>query len=200
MGYPELLEAVQGEVEQQIRQIEAEAEQACHQLIAEKRRQLTSRRQEMLARERQNLDEEARRAIGRARLEHVQTMLADQRRLLADLRQEAERHLPAVEDAALLARLLDELLPELGDGRVELRVGIEHEAEFTRDLTRHQPELERRATLTCVDSAAAGVVATFDGGRQVLDNSLPSRLEKAWQQLEGQIAAELFGDTVGSRM
>lgn len=200
MGYRELLEAVEDEVGRQIRQIEAEAEQACERLVAEKRRELAARRQEILAREGQRLDEEARRAIARARFEQVRALLAEQRHLLADLRQEAERRLLALDDVALLARLLEELVPELGDGPVELRVSFGQEADFIGDLARRYPELGRRATVTGTNGLAGGLVAALDGGRQLLDNSLPSRLEKAWHQLEGKVAADLFGDTDGSRV
>lgn len=200
MGYRELLEAVEEEVERQIRQIEAETERACQQLVAEKRRELTARRQEMLAREGQRLNEEARRAVGRARFEQARALLAEQRRLLTDLRQEVERRLPALNDASLLARLVDELVPELEDGPVELHVAHGKEATFARDLSRRHPELGRRVTVTGVNDLAGGVVAALDGGRQLLDNSLPSRLEKAWQRLEGEIAADLLGDTDGSRV
>jgi vacuolar-type H+-ATPase subunit E/Vma4 len=200
VGYRELLEALEDEVERQIRQIEVETDQACQRLVAETHRERAARREDALAREGQRLDEDARRAAGRARFEQARTLLGEQRGLLADLCQEAERRPPALDEAALLARLVDELVPELGDGPVELRVNLGQEAAFARDLARRHPELGSRATVTGADSLGGGVVAAFDGGRQILDNSLPSRLEKAWQLLEGEIAADLFGDTDGSRV
>lgn len=201
MGYPELLKALEDEVARQIRQIAAETEQTCQRLAAKTCRELAARREDALAAEGGRLDEEARRAISRARFEQSRTVLVEQRRLLADVRREAERCLPALDDVALLTRLVDELVPELGAGPVELRVRPGREAAVAGDLARRHPELARRATVTGVEAVPGGVVAAFDGGRQLLDNSLPSRLEKAWQQLEGALAAELFGDiTDGSRV
>lgn len=201
MGYHELLRALEDEVERQIRQIEADADEACRRLDAKVHRELAARRDAALAAEARRLDDEAQRAVGRARFEQARTLLAEQRRLLAGLRQEAERRLASLDDAALAARLVDDIAPELGDRPVELRVDRGREAAFVDALSRRHPELARRAIVTGVEGLGGGVVAALDGGRQLLDNSLPSRLDKAWQQFEGELAAELFGDiTSGSRM
>lgn len=194
MGYHELLKALEDEVERQIRRIEADANETCQRLDAKIHRQLAARREEALAAEARRLDDEAQRAVSRARFEQARALLAEQRRLLADLRQEAERRLPALDEAALAARLVDDLAPELGDGPVELRVSPGREAAFADALSRRHQELARRAIVTGVEGLGGGVVAALDEGRQLLDNSLPSRLDKAWQQLEGELAAALFGD------
>lgn len=201
MGYHELLRALEDEVERQIRQIEADADEACRRLDAKVHRDLAARRDAALAAEARRLDDEAQRAVGRARFEQARTLLAEQRRLLAGLRQEAERRLASLDDAALAARLVDDIAPELGDRPVELRVDRGREAAFVDALSRRHPELARRAIVTGVEGLGGGVVAALDEGRQLLDNSLRSRLEKAWQQLEGELAAELFGEgTRGSRV
>ncbi|MBI3047667.1 MAG: hypothetical protein HYY76_05090 [Acidobacteria bacterium] len=194
MGYHELLKALEDEVERQIRQIEADAEQRCQRLDVKVRRELAARRDAAVTAEQRRLEEEAQRAINRARFEQARTLLVEQRRLLAEVRQEAERRLPALDEADLAARLVDEIVPELGDGNVEFRISAGREAAFMHVLARRHPELARRATVTGEDGGGGGVVAVLEGGRQLLDNSLPSRLEKAWQQLEGELAGELFGD------
>lgn len=200
MGYRELLEAVEDEVSRQIRQIEADAEEGCRRLIAETRRELTARRQEALARERQRLDEEARRTLARARVEQARAQLSEQRRVLDGLRQEAERQLPALDDVTVLLRLVHELEPELGEEPVELRVSDAQQEAFARELARRHPDLAGRATVTGTGTVVGGVVAVLAGGRFLLDDSLPSRLEKAWQELEGEIAADLFGAANDSRL
>jgi len=201
VGYHELLRALEDEVERQIRRIEADADEACRRLDAKVHRELAARRDAALAAEARRLDDEAQRAVGRARFEQARTLLAEQRRLLAGLRQEAERRLASLDDAALAARLVDDIAPELGDRPVELRVDRGREAAFVDALSRRHPELARRATVTGMEGLGGGVVAALDEGRQLLDNSLRSRLEKAWQQLEGELAAELFGEgTRGSRV
>lgn len=200
MGYRELLGALEDEVKRQLRQIEAETDQACERLTAETRRELTARRQEAFAQEGQRLDEETGRAVSRARFEQARTLLTEQRRLLADLRQEAERRLPELDSPTLLVRLVGELETELEDGPVELRVSFGQEAALEHELARCHPELGRRATVIGADGLNGGVVATLEGGRQLLDNSLSSRLESAWQQLEAEVAADLFGDTNDGRV
>lgn len=197
MGYHELLEALEDEVERQIRQIETDADETCRRLDITIRRELTARCDAALAAEERRLEEEAERASSRARFEQARTLLTEERRLLAEVRQEAERCLPALDAAALAARLVDDIVAELGEGPVEFRVSPKRQAAFIEALARRHPELARRASVMAVEGMAGGVVAALDGGRQLLDNSLPSRLDKAWQQLEGELAAELFGEVTG---
>jgi len=194
VGYRELLAALEDEIGRQIRQIEADADERCRRLDAEVHGQLAARREAALAAETRRLEEAAERAIGRARVEQVRTLLVEQRRLLAEIRQEAERRLAAPEDGGLAARLVDEMASELGDGPVELRVSAGTEAAFVSALAERHPELARRATVVGVDGMGGGVVAALDGGRQLIDNALPSRLDRAWQQMEGELATALFGD------
>lgn len=200
MGYRELLEAVEDEVSRQIHRIEAETQEECQRLIADTRREVTARHQEALAREHQRLAEEAQRTLARARVEQARALLSEQRRVLDSLRQKAERHLSAVDDVTLLLRLVDELAPELEEGPFELHVNPRHQEAFARELVRHHPDLAGRATVNATDSVIGGVIAVLDDGRFLLDNSLPSRLKKTWQKLEGDISADLFGTTDGSRM
>ncbi|OFW05196.1 MAG: hypothetical protein A3I61_10575 [Acidobacteria bacterium RIFCSPLOWO2_02_FULL_68_18] len=201
MGYHELLEALEDEVERQIRQIEADTEEHCQRLDAKVRRELVARRDGAVAAEQRRLDAEAQRALSRARFQQARTLLVEQRRLLAEVRQEAERRLPALDEAAPAVRLVDEVVPELGEGPVEFRVSPGREAAFMEALARRHPGLARRSTVSSLDGGGGGIVAAFDRGRQLLDNSFRSRLERAWQQMEGELAAELFGDlTDGSRL
>jgi vacuolar-type H+-ATPase subunit E/Vma4 len=201
VGYPELLKALDDEVERQIRQIEVDAEAACQQLQADTRRDLEGRRDAALADEERRLAEHARQLIARARFEQARALLVEQRRLLDDIRHEAERRLAELDDAGLAARFVDEIAPELGDGAVEFRVSPGQEEGFVAALSRRHPALAHRATVIGVEGLGGGVVAVLDGGRQLLDSSLPSRLEKAWQQMEGELSAQLFGDFAnGSRL
>jgi len=199
VGYRELLRALDDEVERQIRQIEAEADAVCQRLDATTHREVAARRDAALAAEERRLETHVRHAVGRARFEQARALLVEQRRWLDEIRHEAERRLPALNDAALAARFVDEIAPELGDGAVELRVSPGREDAFVAVLSQRHPALARRATVTAVDGMGGGVVAVLDGGRQLLDNSLASRLGKAWQQMEGELAAELFGDFTDGR-
>jgi vacuolar-type H+-ATPase subunit E/Vma4 len=201
VGYHELLKALDDEVERQVRQIEADADTTCQQLQVATRRELKARRDAALAEEERRLDEHARQMIGRARFEQARTLLVEQRRLLADVRHEAEHRLSELDDAGLAARFVDEIAAELGDGAVEFRISPGQEERFVAALSPRHPVLAHRAAVIGVEGLGGGVVAVLDGGRQLLDSSLPSRLEKAWQQMEGALAAQLFGDLAnGSRL
>jgi vacuolar-type H+-ATPase subunit E/Vma4 len=199
VGYQELLKALDDEVERQVRQIEVDAEAACQQLQAATRRELEARREAALAEEERRLDEHARQLTGRARFEQARALLVEQRRLLDDIRREAERRLSALNDAGLAARFVDEIAPELGEGAVEFRISPGLEEGFVAALSRLHPMLAQRATVVGEEGLGGGVVAVLDGGRHLLDSSLPSRLDKAWQQMEGELSAQLFGDLANGR-
>lgn len=201
MGYHELLKALEDEVERQIRQIGADADETCRRLDAKVHRELAARRDAALGAEARRLDEEAGRAVSRARFEQARALLSEERRLLAEVRQEAEHRLRALDQAALALRLVEEIAPELGEGAVELRVSAGQECAVAHALAEGHPSLARRVTVTPIEGLGGGVIAVLDGGRQLLDNSLPSRLERAWQEMEGELADALFGDlTDGSRL
>jgi vacuolar-type H+-ATPase subunit E/Vma4 len=60
-------------------------------------------------------------------------------------------------------------------------------------LARMHPALFRRATLSGSPAVGGGLEVVV-AGRQVLDNTLASRLASAWQGLEAEVAARLFGE------
>lgn len=193
MGYRELLQALAEEVGRQIRELRAEAAQERERLFDTTRKELAVRREKVLAEERRRLKEESARALSRARMEKERAILGETRRQMAELEREAEAGLPAMNGAEVLARLTDELAPELGEGPVEFRVGEGHEEQLRDHLRRNHPALLTRATIRGSADVRGGVEVSL-GGRQLLDNSLRSRLQNAWQLLEPEIARILFGD------
>ncbi|HVI97164.1 MAG TPA: hypothetical protein VM753_24315, partial [Anaeromyxobacter sp.] len=102
----------------------------------------------------------------------------------------ARARLPAPGGAALDARLLAELLPELGEGPVDVVVdpGAEPAARAALELL--APEVAARARVCAAQAARGGVEVVI--GRRVLDDTLPSRLARAWDALEPELAARLF--------
>ena len=196
MGYQELLHALEDEVARQIRELQAETAHARQRLIDETRRQLAAKREEILERERRRLDEEAGRTLSQARLERERAVLTEMRHLLAELRREAEDRLSALGGTALLAGLVDELIPECGEGPLEFRVGEGCEEDLRNHLLAHHAEIMSRARIVGSKEIRGGVKASL-GGRQLLDNTLPARIEKAWQALEGEVAVLLFGEGHG---
>lgn len=196
MGYQELLQALEDEVDRQIRELRAEASLERQRLLQATGLELLARREAALGQEARRLDEESARALARARLEQERAILGEMRLRMDELQREAAARLAAVSDPELLARLFEELAPELGEGPVELRVS-EGDAERLRThLGRHHAGLLARARVEGDGAVRGGVLASL-GGRQLLDNTLPSRLRNAWQLLEAEIAAMLFGDGRG---
>jgi vacuolar-type H+-ATPase subunit E/Vma4 len=192
MGYAELLRALEAEVDRQIREIQEEADREARGILEETRRRLAAEREESLARERRRLDEEGRGVVARARLAEDRELLAEMRQLLAGLRRAAESRLPSLDQTSLLFRLVEELVPELGEAPLEFRVAKEREELLRQYLGRVHPELLARASVAASAPPGGGVEVSL-GDRAVLDNSLASRLDKAWEGLEGDAAAVLFG-------
>jgi V/A-type H+/Na+-transporting ATPase subunit E len=193
MGYQELLQALGEEVGRQVRELRTQTSRERQELLDATRRELEARRGKVLEEERRRLKEESARAVSRARLEQARTLLVEMRRQMTELRQEAEARLPAANCVDLLTRLVDEVVPELGEGPVEFRVEEGHEEALRRHLDRHHPRLVRRATVTGSRHVQGGVMVSL-GGRELLDNTLPSRLAKAWEDAETEIATILFGE------
>ena len=196
MGYRELLQALDDEVGRQIRERRSAASQERQRLLDTTRQELTATRDKVLEEERRRLEEESARALSRARMELEHAILGETRRQMAELLREAEVRLPAMNDADVLTRLVDEVVPELDAGPVEFRVRAGQEEHLRAHLSRHHPGLLPRATVIGSPNARGGVEVSL-GGRQILDNTLPSRLQKAWQLLEPEIAAILFGEGHG---
>ena len=192
MGYVELLQALEEEVERQVREIQEEAERDARRILEETRHGLAAEREELLGRERRRLDGEGRGELARARLGADRELLAEMRHLLEGLRREAESRLPALEDPFVLPRLVEELVPELGQAPLEFRVARRHQEHLRRYLAETHPALLARATIIASDDLGGGVEVAL-GDRADLDNTLASRLDRAWELLEGEIAALLFG-------
>jgi vacuolar-type H+-ATPase subunit E/Vma4 len=150
----------------------------------------------VLEEERHRLEAESVRALSRARLARDHAILGEMRRQMAEVRRKAEARLPAMDDAEVLARLVDEVAAELGDGPLEFQVRDGHEEHLRVHLGLQHPHLLPRATIHGSPDDRGGVLVAL-GGRQILDNTLPSRLQNAWQALEPEIAALLLGEGHG---
>ncbi len=196
MGYRELLRALEEEVDRQIRARRAEASQERERLLDATRQELAAMREKVLEQERRRLHEESARALSRARLELEHAILGETRQQMAELQREAEARLAAMNNAGVLTGLVNEVVAELGEGPVEFRVSEGQEEHLRALLRRHHPGLLPRAVIKGSPSVRGGVEVSL-GGRQILDNTLPSRLQNAWQFLEPQIAAILFGEGHG---
>jgi vacuolar-type H+-ATPase subunit E/Vma4 len=191
MGYRELLQALEEEVGRQIRERRAEASQEARRLLEATRTQLGVEQDKVLEEERRRLAEESARTLSRARLERDRAILGEMRRQMTELRSAAEARLPAMNDPDLLTRLVDEVVPELGEGALRFRVREGDERHLESHLRLAHPGLLPRSTIEGSPDVRGGVEVS-GGGRQRFDNTLRSRLLNAWQQLEPEIAALLF--------
>jgi vacuolar-type H+-ATPase subunit E/Vma4 len=180
MGYPELSRALREETERQLAELAAETDRAAAALVDGSRRELAAERAAALAADDHAAAEARRRAVARQALEEERELLGEARRLLGELAAETAARLPSILDAAVAARLAMELLGELeGDGW-ELHVDAAH------------VEAVRRVAAMPVVAAPLGGVAAVRG-RRTLDNTLRSRLERAWPAAEPELARRLFG-------
>jgi vacuolar-type H+-ATPase subunit E/Vma4 len=190
MGYRELLQALEDEVGRQIRERRAEASQQQRQILETTRTELSARRKTVLEEERRRLEGETARTLSRAHLEQDRAILGEMRRQMADLQSVAEMRLPAANDPDLLTRLVDEVVPELGEGDLLFRVKEGYESHLREHLRLKHPGLLPRSTIEGSPDVRGGVEVS--AGRQRFDNTLHSRLLAAWEQLEPEIAALLF--------
>jgi vacuolar-type H+-ATPase subunit E/Vma4 len=196
VGYRELLQALQDEVGCQVRELREKAIEESRHIRAATERDIVSKRNDTLDAEGQRLLEEATRSLAQGRLERERALLKEMRREMEAVRVEVQTRLPARDSSALLARLVEDVVPHVGEGPVEFRVKPGHEHALRSHLERLHPSLVPRATIHGSSDVSGGVRLSL-AGRQILDNTLPSRLEKAWQLLEADIAGILFGDAHG---
>ncbi len=192
MAYRELLDALAEDVARQTREVEASSLREASEIVAAGRARAEERVRLAAAGAQAVVDEDAARAVEHEEQEAERRTLRERRRLLDALRAEALERLSRVDDERVLARLLDELANEIGSARAVLHVTPVLAAGFSRALAARHPELRAHAEVVADAGVhGAGLVAHFDG--RVLDDSLPSRLAKAWVVLEPELAASLFG-------
>ncbi len=187
MGYPELLRVLEDEAAREARDLRAAGEREAARIVEEADRAARAARDALLARERTEGDARRRAALEAAALERERSLLFERRRLLEDLRDEALRRLPAAATPELEARLLAEILREVGDGPFEVVVDPGRE-----DATR--AALAGRPGAVVRPAAAPRGGVEIVAGRRVLDNTLPSRLERAWPAVEAELAELLLGE------
>lgn len=196
MGYQDLLRALEEEVRGEARALDERARAERERVLLEARRAAEQVREEALSR----LDAElaAARAVAesRAAMEVERHLLAEKRRLLQALRDEVTARLPARADGEVTARLLAESLADDPGGALEIEVDPGQEEAVRALLARDHPGPAGRARVRAAPAPRGGVVV--GGERTTLDNSLPARLEKAWPDLEGEVAAILFGGGDGA--
>jgi V/A-type H+-transporting ATPase subunit E len=192
VGYGELLRVLEEEASREAREVRAAAEKERDRILAEARRVSGEVRMALLARERAAAEARRKAASEGAALEQERAVLAEQRRLLDALRADVAARLPAPAGTEVLATLLAETLPEAWDGPVTIVVDPGEEEACRALLANVRPDVLGRARIETAPAPRGGVAVVC--GRRELDDTLPSRLERAWPAIEGELAAILFAE------
>lgn len=192
MGYPELLRVLEEEADREAREVRTAAERDREQILSDARRAARAAGEALLARERTEAESRRHAALEALALERERALLFERHRLLAELRGEIERRLAGAGSPELDARFLAEVLPEAGDGPLEVIVDPGAEDAARAALHRLSPAAAARATVRASRERRGGVEVI--AGRRLLDDTLPSRLARAWPDLETDLAALLLGE------
>jgi V/A-type H+-transporting ATPase subunit E len=187
MGYPELLRVLEQEAAREARELRAGGAREAARIVEEAERAARAACDALLARERSEAEARRRSVLEGVALERERRLLFDRRRLLDELRAEALRRLAAAATPELDARLLAEVLPEADVGPIEVVVDPGREEAARAALAARPGAIVRAAA---VPRGGVEIVA----GRRVLDNTLPSRLDRAWPVVEAELAELLLGD------
>lgn len=193
MGLPELLEALEREVDRQVREMNERAEAEGRRLLDAVRGEISEAHRAELERARARLDDESARARSRLRIERARKILTMKRELLAMLRLEVEKRAKVLDPRALLPRLVDEIISDAdGGGPIRLRVEAKSAELLRRELEARHRAVADRIEIEAVKGMSPGVELVKDD--EVIDNTLPSRLRKLWPSVEGEVATLLFGE------
>jgi V/A-type H+-transporting ATPase subunit E len=189
VGYPELLRVLGEEAAREARGVRAAADRERAAILARAREKAAAVREALVARAGSEADARRRSQLESIALERERALLVERRRLLDDLREEVLRRLRTAGTPELDARLLAELLPEVGEGTFEVIVDPDAEEGGRAALAAAGPAVTARATVRAAPERRGGVAVV--AGRRVLDDTLPARLERAWPDLEAELAAIL---------
>lgn len=191
MGYPELLRVLEEEAAREAREVRVAAERERARILAEARAAADAACASLLLRQRGEAEARGRADAEVLLLERDRALLLVRRRLLAELRAAIEAALPAAGGPELDARLVAELLPEVGAAEpFEVIVDPGAEDAARAALARLDPSAAARARVSPAGARRGGVELRV--GRRILDDTLPSRLERAWPRVEADLCALLL--------
>lgn len=192
MSYADLLRALSDEAEREARAIADGGARDAERVLEEARREAARRREEALAAADSSLRDGSERARAAAAREVEAAGLREAARQLEALREAALDALRA-RGATLLPALVDELAALAAPGLPAAFVVDPGEEQRVREhLARAHPALAAAASVRAAPRPRGGVELEQDG--VVLDDTLPSRLSRAWAALEPRLAATLLGE------
>ena len=189
MGYPELLRVLGEEAAREARDVLAAAERERDRILGVALAESAAARDALLGRARVEAEARRKTSLESIALDRDRALLFERRRLLDGIHDEALRRLPEHGSPELDARLLAEVLPEVGGGPFEVVVDPGAEEAARAALAAAGPEVSGRATIQVASARRGGIEVLV--GRRVLDDTLPARLERAWPDVEAELAAML---------
>jgi V/A-type H+-transporting ATPase subunit E len=192
VGYPELLRVLGEEAAREARAIVAASHRDAARIVSEARAAAEASRSALLARERSEAEGRRRAALESVSRERERALLVDRRRHLEALRAEVLRRATAAASPDLDARLLEEVLPETEDGPLEIVVDPGREDAMREALRRLDPRRAAAASVRAGPAPRGGIEVV--AGRRVLDDTIASRLDRAWPALEAELAGILFSE------
>lgn len=191
-GYPELLRVIEAEAEREARALRDAAERERVRILDEARAAASAAHAALLDRTRRECADRQRLAGDALAQARARARLVACRDELDALRDAAAGALRDAAGPALDARLLAELLPEAGDGPLEIEVDPGAEGACRATLERLDPAVAARSVIRAAPARRGGV--SLVAGRRVLDDTVPARLERLWQEAEAELAGILFGE------
>jgi vacuolar-type H+-ATPase subunit E/Vma4 len=188
VGFDDLLRVLRQEAANEERGLREEAAREAEGIVAEARAEASRLLEAGLARERKAAEARLTAARDEADRERDRAVLAESRRQLEQLRAEAVVRLTEAIGEADVARMAAELLEEAGPVEALLVVdpGSGPAAQRALSALGCQPV----PTVREAEVARGGVELVT--GCLVLDDTVRSRLERAWPRLEPELARILF--------
>lgn len=186
----ELLRVLREEAAREERSLREGAVREAERIVAEARAEAARLREAALLREAEAQASRARATRDTSGLELERALLVEGRRQLDALRGEALVRLPQAVTPGDVERLVAELLGEAGPvhGTLVVDPGSAAVARRSLDALGSEPRPEIREA----DAPRGGV--EFVTGPLVLDDTVASRLERAWPRVESEIARLLFSE------
>ena len=192
MSYGELLQALQDEVREQRRALEEGARREADAIAREGRRLSQAAREEALALAAAEGETERERARREAALAEDRILLVERHVLLDRVRALARERLPSRSTPTLTLALLAEALGDDDGSTLAVTCDPGHAAACRGWLAQDRPALLPRTSVTERSSPVGGVEVEV-GDRLVVDDTLPSRLDRAWPSIEVELARDLLG-------
>jgi len=193
VGMDALLRVLREETAAEVRRLREEAERESTRIIAEARQEAERLRESALAREVEARATRLRGLRGAAAMERDRALLLEERRQLERLRAEALQRLREAITEEDVERLVREVVTEAGPVAAILVVDPGSEEAARRALKALGPASPPEIRAAPAPRGGVGLVT----GALVLDDTVESRLERAWPRLEAEIARLLFAEIPG---